>query len=299
MAEQWAYGDESGAHQDAKFYLLLGYVATRDICLQFKDKWSRVIKSAGVSEFHAKWFFNNSPSSKNPYRGWTIAQKEAHLEALLAIIAEHELTPAGRAIDMEAFWALRHDERRHFTGGSLQTRVTLTAVDRSDPTNPVSKVDYNRRFITSGAPTQAYMAAFNLFHDHLQRITREDAVIHVVLDRKRELEAGARQLFDSRWADSNRRRFADITFADSADEPGLQAADLYAFVVGARGGTSASLTRRAWDYLKPDVDIAGSEYFHFYFAELRKLISESPIIPTAAIDQLEQRVFGISDPRLS
>ena len=288
--ELWAYGDESGIHGTAQYCLLLGYVGAPRQWSSFKNRWRDAPQERGISEFHAIDFFQG----RKVYRDWPGDKRRLLLDTLLAIIASHRIVPIGWAVDIRAFKALRPDERRFFTGAHIETHTRANRVDGYNQ----FEVHLRRRFTTSGAQSQPYLVAFNQFLYDCFRISANHALLHVVFDRQNVLESGSIQMFHERWKGGGfpgGKEFASITYADSANEPPLQAADLYAYAWGrCLNNAPTENVRHAMSSLtarKRKLPVADADYFEEELTKLRQGLREDAFLfPNAPVDDLEQRL---------
>ena len=80
----WAYGDESGIDERAKYCLILGYIAAPLQWQRFNELWKMALKNYEVPEFHSIDFFprDRQRSSTNPYRGWSDERRIEFYRAL-------------------------------------------------------------------------------------------------------------------------------------------------------------------------------------------------------------------------
>ena len=302
MIELSVYGDESGEHANARYYVLSGCIATPEVWTSFNIEWRALLAEAGVPELHAKFLFNNFQSSKNPYLAMTRERRRTLINGLLQVIRGHTVVPLTVALDVKAFNALSPDERRWLTGAGLQTKVRLHAIDKEDPTNPVSRITFRRKFTASGASTRPYRAALELFLGRVSLATPSYAHLHMIFDRHTALESGAIQAFNAQWrgrAAPGGGEFVSILYADSSAEPGLQAADLYAYLCGKHGESIGGDTKFVMEQLKPTVYLANEAYLRQTLEASRVELQWELRGSTASLpkDQLEAYREGEHDPR--
>lgn len=288
----WAYGDESGIDERAKYCLILGYIAAPLQWQRFNELWKRSLENYEVPEFHSIDFFprDRQRSSTNPYRGWSEERRIEFLDTLLGIRAHCRLVPIGWAVDVNAFRALTYEQRRFFTGGYLWTQMSGEKVEGT--TNQFNMA-LRRKFTTSGAPSQPYLAAFDLFLKDVHDMATDDALIHVVFDQQNVLQSGATDHFNRSWAGggyAGGMQFVSIGYQTSHSEPALQLADLYSYPWGRylHGSMTDELRHamRKLTRLKKHLNIADEDHFH---REWRKLQDDLAG---------ENRIAGITDERL-
>lgn len=227
------YADESGFEAEATHFIMTGYTASPEVWAVFGDLWSKVLKGYGVSEFHSADFFgrrSKTRSHRNIYEGWSHKKIETFLGKLVGTIKGCNLYPTGVAVDLAAFRERCIGERRLLTGGIV---------------GPPSKSGH-RKWLTSGAPSKPYFAAFQWMLREGMALARRaesnlrlggvpDGVkIDFTFDWQEEYEGGAKASF----ADFIRivspddplpRRLGNINYAKRSNHPGLQAADLFTF----------------------------------------------------------------------
>ena len=270
----WAYGDESGIHQGAKYCLIFGQIASDLQWKLFNGLWTAVLDRHGVEEFHSTDFFQPGrlQSSGNPYHGWPKARRLLFLSELLDVAEACTLLPIGGAVDTQAFSNLTQEQRVYFTGGHLDTSFSM----KRDKDSGDLKANMRRRFNTTGAPSRPYLMAFNLFLEEVHDLSPPGTVVHVVLDQQTSLEANVIEYFERVWVPLFRpgeTRFSSVEFRDSVSEPGLQLADIWAYLVGRQLNgrpsyeTSSTLARLS----KPSarLKIANGEFFSHCWSNLQ------------------------------
>ena len=282
--ELWAYGDETGTQEDAKFCLLVGYVGSPHQWSSFKRLWRRILVEHEVTEFHSIDFFSGAARRErvsSPYHNWDAAKRKAFLDRLLEVISTHRIMPIGWAVRIEDFYALREDERRFFTGAYLDYR--LNARRKNLDINEPLLTQITRKFKSSGAPSRPYFVAFNRFLDDAVTAAKAHTTIHIVCDAQNVFEAWAIESFHQSWKqrkgwDRDRNTFdgktlESLTYTDSASEPALQAADLYAYVWGRylNGSTTPLIkdTIKRLTSRKSYLFVADADYFRQKLSQLR------------------------------
>ncbi len=272
-----AYGDDSGSQDGAPFTLILGYVASPHQWKLFRRDWNSALeilpppKDGKQREFHAKEFFQKATwqSSESPYHGWKPQKAAALLTRLLDTIHRYQLQPVGGACKNRDFFAYSEIERRFLTGAVLLTR-TRWHEDQFEVTQKL--------LAHESAPTRPYFVVFPGFLVEALLACRaaHDSQIHIYLDRKRESEARALATFNTfkDHADTDTDALNDLTFADSEKEPGLQAADLYAYVWNRKlcDNLNAELTRafRVLTRKKADIRTADKRYFDDLLSKVKR-----------------------------
>jgi hypothetical protein len=222
--ELHVYGDESGTHGESAYCVVAGYIAAPRPWDAFNAAWRAVVDAAGDKEFHAKYFFKRyyariHAGRTNPYGGWDEGKCRRYLSDLLGVIAAHRtrVIPIGCAVDVAAFKALTWGERNLLTGATWDAT-------RKD-------------FVEGGAPSSVYrVALLNMAGEALERAKPKDCKVHFVMDEKSDERNMALELFPRIRASSSmldvslRPKLGDLTFAASETYPGIQAADLLAYV---------------------------------------------------------------------
>jgi hypothetical protein len=274
------YSDDSKI-PDSPYLVLAGYIAGPNQWELFKTAWTGVLTDFDVPAFHAKDFFPRKlrgDATENPYRGWDDDKAVGFLDALLSAIDELLIYPIGCAVNLPAFNALPHDERRYFTGAQIDVN---TRTDKP----PIAKFKF------SGAPKRPYRMLFDgvIFEaiDWSKEcvLPEELSSIHFYFDRQGTLEAGAIAHFHE-LAKSNFRnnpgtdRLGGITFGKMAVHKPLQAADLFAYIWNARltYGELRGERALAWDRLtsfRPcKLEVYEAEHFPAMLEHLHTLIGE-------------------------
>ena len=288
----WTYGDESGNHLGAKYCLISGYVTSSEIWSEFNRQWKAILEHHSVEEFHSTDFFHHrrSQSSSNPYRGWTIDRRTRFINELVDVTNSLLLLPIGGAVEIRAFNELSYEQKRYFTGGYLETSWSVRKTRDSDGTRATMR----RQFKTTGAPSRPYAMAFNLFLEELHNHVPEFSVVHTVLDRQRQLENYISEYFDKYWASLitlRETQFASLNFRDSHSEPGLQAADLYAYLQARRlEGRATEETAGILSRLSNKVEsfkIADDEYFSVCWDSLQEDLRNENSVANVTDGRLE------------
>jgi hypothetical protein len=106
-----AYFDESGHESDpkAKILAIAGCVAESDPWLNLIPQWYRVLDNFNVKAFHAYDF----AQTKNDFQGWSEAQRQDFLNALLALIDNSRLRVIASAILLDDYRPLTKEAKQH------------------------------------------------------------------------------------------------------------------------------------------------------------------------------------------
>jgi hypothetical protein len=208
----YAYADESGVHENPLFFVLAGYIASPRQWDLFCKDWQNILDSFGVSEFHAKDFFQlKARQIHTQYRKWSDDNNRQFISELSKAINSRRLYPIGCAVDVNAFNNITVGERRYLTGGKWDAK--------------------KGRFTTSGKPSAPYFAAFHYYVRAALDRTSDKAKLHLVFEHQNVMESKARQTFEEMIALSSKmegsEKLDSIVYSISTDKPQLQAADLF------------------------------------------------------------------------
>lgn len=272
----YAYGDDSGTHQDAKFCLVLGYVGSPRQWKLFRRDWQAALtmlpeRGGKKLEFHAKEFFQRARwrSHESPYHRWNEAKAEVFLNRLLETIHRYHVAPIGGAANTEDFFTYSESDRRRLTGAPLVTEThwyggEFEIIDKL--------VEHE------SSPNRPYFVVFPGFLLEAVRKSGKvgDCRVHIWLDRQPAIEARALEAFDSFKEYCRIPEIANlgpITFEESEKEVGLQAADLYAYVwnrklAGSRMTKQLSKAFQVLTKKKPNIMVADRRYFDSLLAYL-------------------------------
>jgi hypothetical protein len=189
------------------YCIMAGYRASPRQWKKFDDEWRATLKNAVVREFHANVFFNrriNRDPQENPYLRWTDDKAATFLGTLLDTIAKRQLHPIGCAVDVPAFHALDYGQRCALTG-QLKTK------GRRQPS--------------------PYLFVFTSMVSMAVQGIHPDVEIHFRLGLHPGYKGRAVDIFADfhKWDFGGKaHQLAGIGFYSASNEPGLQAADLYA-----------------------------------------------------------------------
>lgn len=265
----YAYGDDSGTHQDAKFCLVLGYVGSPRQWKLFRRDWQAALtmlpeRGGKKLEFHAKEFFQRARwrSHESPYHRWNEAKAEVFLNRLLETIHRYHVAPIGGAANTQDFFMYSEPQRRYLTGAALIT----TTHWHGDQFEIIDKLVEHE-----SSPSRPYFVVFPGFLLEAVRKSGKvgDCQVHVWLDEQPAVEARAAEAFVSFKKHCSAPEIAnlgDLTYTESDREVGLQAADLYAYVWNRKlaGLSMSKLLSRAFQMLtkkKSNIMVADKHYF--------------------------------------
>ncbi|MDP6372793.1 MAG: DUF3800 domain-containing protein [Vicinamibacterales bacterium] len=221
-----AYCDESGIHDEAKFCVVVGFVASARNWQLFENRWANA--SGGV-DFHGKRFFARDKKGHRvkPYNGWSDERARDYLLGLVDVIQTAAfMTPIGAVVDVKAFFRLTEGERRFLTGGAIEKK----------------KGSARPRWMRTGAPTKPYFVGFSqCVVDAALCVRKPGLRVNFVFDQQNEFNGHALRIFqDASTAvprDELKTRLGELIFKRKDGVGGLQAADLLAHAAYRRTGT--------------------------------------------------------------
>jgi len=124
-----AYMDDSGSHDGAPVSVIAGYFGGHRRWMEFEDRWRPVLERYGVSEFHAKPFWDRDKEgtrTSGEYKGWSNDRAESFLDELLRIIESSErIFPFACAVENEQWEKQTEENRLLFSGGKPSKSVFL------------------------------------------------------------------------------------------------------------------------------------------------------------------------------
>lgn len=223
----YAYGDESGVHQNPVYCAVAGYIGEPEQWESFKPAWDAVLEHHGVvGGFHALEFFGG----KKQYRLMDGSIRNSLIDNLAGVIDAHEVYRIGEAVNVDAFLGLPEIQRKYFTGAHVQI-----AVETVDHPLTISGIVRNVSVGTIGrhAYRQAYRAAIIRFLARALQAMPENCALHVVLGSHNTLAAGVVDFFNNRIRSSDYpdgRSFESVTYVAAHQSPQLQASDLFAYL---------------------------------------------------------------------
>ncbi|HVZ61540.1 MAG TPA: DUF3800 domain-containing protein [Terriglobales bacterium] len=205
-----AYFDESGIHKGAAVCVVAGFYGSHSSWRAMESQWSKVLSNEDVEEFHAKEFWGRHSGKRiGQYAGWDEERAERFLSRLVRVIERNRIFPCAHAVAVDDWLALDLADRRHLTGGRLR----------------------NRRWVRSGSPEKSYYIPFQFsLVDSLQTVQQ---LTHYAFDIDKDFSRHALHLYQELKAASDfphRHFMGNCLFPSSKDTPGLQAADLFAYL---------------------------------------------------------------------
>jgi hypothetical protein len=266
----FSYADDSATHRDSEFSLLIGYIGSPRQWKSFNAAWQDALSPLDMPdgakrEFHAHDFFNTLRwgSSKSPYREWDLDKGWAFLNQLLDIIHRHDVRPIGGATNTEAFFERSEEDRMWLTGAVLETRTNWEDGEFvvSDKFTGIHRRSRER----------PYFINFDGFLVEALRASEkaDGANLHLVFDSNDDVESRAKQASNEFKANSglpNANKLKGTTYSYSEDEPGLQAADMYAYVMNRHlcNKLNSRYFKRAYKVLtkkRKKIFVADRDYF--------------------------------------
>jgi len=208
-----AYMDESGIQDGAHACVIAGYWAGENNWRRFEDRWSGILDDAGMREFHSSEFWNSQGKRKGIYQSWSDDDEDRFISALVDCITDYPLYPTGATLKIAAWKKLNKHARMFLTG---------------------ARCEDDGKWITFGAPNKTYFLPFQTAILTPAIACKDHLKVHYAFDLHKQFKHYALELFDLIKNDSNvecRHRMGEISFPDSKDAPGLQAADLLAYKV--------------------------------------------------------------------
>lgn len=245
-----AFGDESGINNTGDWVIIAGYVGSPKVWAKFRKDWATTLRKYGVPEFHGVEFFPRQRREHvDWYSGWSDQKASVFLGHLLRHLNAHYVRTIGAAVKVSDWEALNHSQRRFLSGGIINMQARI---------EEDGNVSLAGAFRTDGAPSRPYMPALHGFITEALLATPDDGTLtQIILDRHRTYENGALQVFDQQFASADaaerppglERRLGDLSYADSAREEALQAADLYTYLWNRalRERVNSALLRQAYD----------------------------------------------------
>ncbi len=246
MARIIAYGDESGLDEKASYFLMGGFMGTPLDWCTTKSQWREALSRFGVPEFHSVDFFN-------PHENFfflTASERDSLLDSLLRILGSGRVTPIGCAIHKNDFLELAKGERRILSGAQVKTRLRLRRHDATQLFGTRMKSWLEG----PDAEKQVYRVGFNYYLNAVAYNSPPNSSVELSLDRHENLSSGARGYFEQRRKGrmySGGQVLRCLEFVDSANEPAVQAADLYVHVASRQLNKHRmdSRRKRAWEAL--------------------------------------------------
>jgi hypothetical protein len=188
-------------------------------------------------------FFNPDKwkSSKSPYHGWAWEDGALFLKALLELIRYRpKMVDVGGIVDVRDFRAMTPEERMIATGGQIRYAWKIGADLFRNP----DAVEIRTTVLPhTGSRTHAYHAGFHYLIGHAARLTPTGARVHFTLDLQNQYEGLARQNYNKMVGEKmdGWEKLGGLHYESKAHHPGLQAADLYAYIVNAMATTGGKV----------------------------------------------------------
>lgn len=209
-----AFFDESGTDGASRFLVISGWIGGLNTWVDFGARWREVVQRYEASEFHARDFFSRKPSGarKGEYSEWDKAKGERFLVELLALASETKrLTQLGAVVDTRAFFEFSEEDRKRLTLG----------------------VRIGGKWETTGAPNSPYFCPFQLLIMQAIRRTKAGRQVNVFYDHNDATKHQAEQCFAVlKQHHYFEERLGCFTFGNSKGWPGIQLADMSAYLWG-------------------------------------------------------------------
>ena len=205
--------DESGDSRQERLCIVAGLVGSTRQWRLFERRWTRATHGR---VFHSKEFFARKGGKRvGKYADWTDARATKYITSLCDVVLNGRLTIIGALVDVPAFMARNAGERRFLTAAPYEDR----------PTGGVWR--------GTGAPSKPYFLGFSTcIAQAIQcKKRRSGGKVHYWFDRQDDYEGLAKQTFSrvAAMAVPWIRGCRHLVYADKAEYPGLQAADLIAY----------------------------------------------------------------------
>ncbi len=207
-----AYLDDSGTHANkSPVCVAAGYYGGVHYWKRFNLDWDCAVKNRRLSEFHASRFWPAMCSKPlGEYKGWSKDDCESFLTELLDIVRRYRIWPVGSAVVSSDWNALTVHERRYVTGAIYK----------------------GGEHKSGGAPNKPYFAAFLFAVQNIAAYCDDGHMVDFVVDESKALNNYSRDFFhrikNSKFPHAG--KLGTIQPADSRTQPGLQAADLLAYL---------------------------------------------------------------------
>lgn len=211
-----AYFDESGIDA-GPVCVIAGFVGGVQQWKHLDDNWMATLSAVDptLKEFHAQDFFAKDKSGvrcRRPYKDLGEEKCEWLIRSLVTAISSVKIRIVAVSVSKSDFQFFNRQERQIITGALVDNR--------------------NWKLKSSGAPTRPYFAVFTqALYTAIKCIPNNDQKILPVFDLNPHYNRWAQQYF----ADVKRlykafNRFDEIVFSVSEAVPGIQAADLMAYL---------------------------------------------------------------------
>ena len=215
------FGDGSGT-SDKPYSVVCAFLGKPRAWSAMNSDWEAVYKSRGLPEVHAVELFSNrhyaTPQSKNPYKDWPDAEVRIFIDELASAVRKHRrsIKPIAIAVNNRDFHALRPREKQLLTSG----RFLHWNLQRM-------------KWRSTGKPSEPYMLVLQTLMKRAFDISDEESKVHFVLDRHGTdgiSRLMVREIQDRQiWPEYP--RLGEFTPGDSKHHPGIQMADMHAYLV--------------------------------------------------------------------
>jgi hypothetical protein len=258
-----AYMDASGSHAEAERCIVAGYWGGKSEWARFERAWNAVLDSEGVSEFHAKLFWQRQPITGRrfgEYAGWTDARHRAFVDQLLNTIQKHRVVPFGMAVDL-AEWKKEPAYYRKIYSGFHQ----------ADEIKDSALHSVYLAFMCAAARVASYCnpgVKVNFYFDkdpHMARIAQCFQILkHDPIKNDPLMDA-----------------FGQLAFVDSKDAAPIQAADLLAYELHRYGKRKDQQAKPRMEMLRAMVRFKTIQDFWLFdntrFTNFRAALEQSAI----------------------
>lgn len=205
-----AYLDETGIHEGAPFCVIAGYFGGPGQWKKFDPAWRRALSGFGVplDQFHALDLMQRRKS----FFGWDGKRQSELLTSLTAAMTMYKIYPVSVGLVIADFQELSLTQRRFVTGATMK----------------------NGQLVSSGCPNKPYFAPFQYCMKRVVSYAEVGGRADFFFGLDRSFAKYARTLYDiikrSKQPDETRCRLGEIAFPMAKETPGLQAADLLAYL---------------------------------------------------------------------
>lgn len=219
--QTFAFGDGCGT-RNRPYTVVCAYIGKPWAWNSMNLDWEAVYKAKGLREVHAVELFSRrhyvKASSNNPYKDWSLYDVKVFIDALATAVHKHQKTirPISIVVNNLDFHSLSHREKRLLTTGRF-----------------LHWNHRNMQWLTSGKPSEPYMLVVQTLMKRVFEISDQRSRVHFVFDRQetdgitRNL---VRQIINRKiWPEYP--RMGDFTAGDSAQHPGIQMADVHAYLL--------------------------------------------------------------------
>jgi Protein of unknown function (DUF3800) len=195
--EPIAYCDES--YTDHQVFVIAGYLAPTDTWSMFNFVWNDVLKDERLGEFHAR----DCQQGEGEFRGWPMPARQRTWRRFIEVIRKANVLGVATAIDLRAYDGFAPTIKRLRHPGYSHAYFLAFQHQAEEMANHLTTLDDRER-------------------------------LSFVFDETEEFEGRAQLLFESLKQSTSPTltfisRLGSVTFADSKQHAGLQAADLLVY----------------------------------------------------------------------